>query len=95
MPKVDEGNTMKLIRYRDAGMHTYTYFWADSNHRVISPYFDREEDAKEWAGDKLTALDDPKRIEFEEKREESLEEYRKQAMELWNDSCTSVRKNND
>jgi hypothetical protein len=52
---------MKLIRYRDAGMHTHTYFWTDSNHRVVSPYFDREEDAKEWSEDKLTALDDPKR----------------------------------
>ena len=59
---------MKLIRYRDAGMHTHTYFWTDSNHRVVSPYFDREEDAKEWSEDKLTALDDPKRLEFEEKR---------------------------
>jgi len=84
---------MKLIRYRDAGMHTHTYFWADSNHRVISPYFDSEDEAKHWCEDKITALDDPKRIEFEEKREESLEEYRKQAMELWNDSCTAPRKN--
>jgi len=76
MPKVDEGHTMKLIRYRDAGMHTHTYFWADSKHRVISPYFDREEDAKEWAGDKLTALDDPKRIEFEEKRNYEWDEWK-------------------
>lgn len=41
--------TMKLIKYRDAGMHTYTYFWIDENQRVASPYFDSEEDAKEWA----------------------------------------------
>jgi hypothetical protein len=33
-----------------------------------------------------------KQAEFAKKREESLDEYRKQAMELWNDSCTSVRK---
>ena len=37
-------------------------------------------------------LDDEKAIEFHKKREESLAEYRKQAMELWNDSCTAPRK---
>ena len=30
--------------------------------------------------------------EFAKKRDDSLEEYRKQAMELWNDSCTTPRK---
>lgn len=59
---------MKLIRYRDAGMHTHTYFWTDSNHRVASPYFDTEQKAQEWCGDKVTALDDPKRLKFEENR---------------------------
>jgi hypothetical protein len=44
--------------------------------------------------DKTVDHDDPERIEFERKRNASLEEYRKQAMELWNDSCTSVRKEN-
>ena len=39
---------LQLIKYRDAGMHTYTYFWVNSEHKVFSPYFDREEDAKEW-----------------------------------------------
>jgi hypothetical protein len=37
----------KLIKYRDAGMHSYTYFWT-INGRVVSPYFDHENDAKEW-----------------------------------------------
>jgi hypothetical protein len=41
---------------------------------------------------KIVDLDDPERIEFEKKRNASLEEYRRQAMELWNDSCTAVRK---
>lgn len=40
-------------------------------------------------------LDDEKAKEFAKKREESLAEYRKQAMELWNDSCTAPRKNNE
>jgi hypothetical protein len=76
MPKVDEGHTMKLIRYRDAGMNTYTYFWKNSEHRVASPYFDTEREAQEWYGDKLTALDDPKRIEFEEKRNYEWDEWK-------------------
>ena len=67
---------MKLIRYRDAGMNTYTYFWKNSEHRVASPYFDTEREAQEWAGDKLTALDDPKRIEFEEKRNYEWDEWK-------------------
>lgn len=44
----DRANSMpKLIKYRDAGMNTYTYFWT-INGRVVSPYFDHENDAKEW-----------------------------------------------
>ena len=38
-------------------------------------------------------LDDQKAKEFWKKRELSLEEYRKQAMELWSDSCTTPRRN--
>lgn len=37
-----------LMRYRDAGMPTYTYFWIDSNERIVSPYFDSEKDAHTW-----------------------------------------------
>ena len=57
---------MKLIKYRDAGMSTYTYFWTDSGSRVISPYFDCEESAKAWTEDKLASLDDCE--EFAKKR---------------------------
>jgi hypothetical protein len=57
---------MKLIKYRDAGMSTHTYFWTDSGSRVISPYFDSEEDAKAWTEDKLVSLDDAE--EFAKKR---------------------------
>lgn len=41
-------NDMKLIKYRDPGMHTHTYFWINEEERVISPYFDSEEQANEW-----------------------------------------------
>jgi hypothetical protein len=37
----------KLIKYRDVGMNTYTYFWTIDG-RVVSPYFDDETTAKEW-----------------------------------------------
>lgn len=37
-----------LIKYRDSGMHTYTYFWVTAKHTVISPYFDTEHEALEW-----------------------------------------------
>jgi len=67
---------MKLIRYRDAGMNTYTYFWKNSEHRIVSPYFDTEKEAQEWYGDKVTELDDPKRIEFEEKRNYEWDEWK-------------------
>ena len=39
---------MTLIKYRDSGMHTYTYFWIDETKRVASPYFDTEAEANEW-----------------------------------------------
>jgi hypothetical protein len=42
-----ENSAPKLIKYRDAGMHSYTYFWT-INGRVVSPYFDHETEAKEW-----------------------------------------------
>lgn len=42
--------TMKydLIKYRDMGMNSYTWFWINENDHVVSPYFDNEEDAYEW-----------------------------------------------
>ena len=47
----DRANSMpKLIKYRDAGMNTYTYFWTIDG-RVVSPYFDHEKDAKEWTNE--------------------------------------------
>lgn len=42
---------IELVKYRDAGLPTYTWFWVTSNHKVISPYFDSEEDAMSWKND--------------------------------------------
>ena len=38
---------MELIKYRDAQMNTFTYFWVQGD-RVISPYFSSEKQANEW-----------------------------------------------
>jgi hypothetical protein len=38
----------ELIKYRDAQMHTYTYFWINKNNQVVSPYYDSEAHAQQW-----------------------------------------------
>jgi len=59
---------VKLIKYRDAGMSTYTYFWVrEEGSGVISPYFDSEEQALTWAKeDKLCSHEEAE--EFAKKR---------------------------
>ena len=37
-----------LVKYRDAGMNSHTYFWKNSNNQTISPYFDSENEAHGW-----------------------------------------------
>jgi hypothetical protein len=37
-----------LVKYRDAGMNTYTYFWKNSDNHTISPFFDSEREAQDW-----------------------------------------------
>lgn len=37
-----------LVKYRDAGMPTYTYFWITEKKTVYGPYFDSEAEANEW-----------------------------------------------
>ena len=39
---------LTLVKYRDAGMNTYTYFWKNEEERVASPFFDSEKEAHEW-----------------------------------------------
>jgi hypothetical protein len=41
------GSGLELVKYRDAGMSTYTYFWVIGT-KCISPYFDSEADARVW-----------------------------------------------
>ena len=37
-----------LIKYRDIGMPTYTYFWKNEAESIVSPFFDSEKDAYQW-----------------------------------------------
>jgi len=30
-------------------MNSYTYFWKNEEHRTVSPYFDTEGEAMDWA----------------------------------------------
>lgn len=39
---------LTLVKYRDAGMNTYTYFWKNEEERVASPFFDSENEAHDW-----------------------------------------------
>lgn len=58
---------MELIKYRDSGMATYTYFWVDDHKRVCSPYFNTTDEAMDWSTTEidLTVRDDA-RAEDEE-----------------------------
>ena len=40
---------MQLVRYRDASMVTYTWFYVDVSARVmVSPFFESEQEALAW-----------------------------------------------
>lgn len=39
---------LELVKYRDAGMNTYTYFWVNTRKSVVSPYFNSDQEALDW-----------------------------------------------
>jgi hypothetical protein len=43
---------LHLIKYRDIGMSSYTYFWKNQNDQMVSPFFDSEADAMAWTKEK-------------------------------------------
>jgi hypothetical protein len=43
---------IELVKYRDWGMHTFTYFWVNKNRNIVSPYFESEDAAMKWAEEK-------------------------------------------
>ena len=50
-------NNMELVKYRDQGMPTYTYFWINDDQKIVSPFFDSEDDAAEWLNKRLNNMD--------------------------------------
>lgn len=71
---------IELIKYRDAGMNSYTYFWKDENQHTASPYFDTEAEAMEWAKQKP----EPRILEEERAFDEAWAELEKR--QNWKDS---------
>ena len=65
---------MQLIKYRDAGMQTYTYFWKNENDQIISPFFDSEPEAMAWRNEKT----DPKILDDARAEDEEFERIQKQ-----------------
>lgn len=43
---------LELIKYRDAGMASYTYFWKNENNQLSSPFFNSEAEAMDWTKEK-------------------------------------------
>jgi hypothetical protein len=37
-----------LVKYRDIGMSSYTYFWKNETNQMVSPFFDSEAEAIDW-----------------------------------------------
>ena len=66
-------NKIELIKYRDAGMQTYTYFWKNENGQMVSPFFDSEAEAMAWTNEKT----DPKAIEDARAEDEEFERISK------------------
>lgn len=43
---------LDLIKYRDVGMASYTYFWKNENNQISSPFFNSEAEALDWTNEK-------------------------------------------
>ena len=43
---------LQLIKYRDVGMASYTYFWKNENNQISSPFFNSEAEALDWTNEK-------------------------------------------
>ena len=68
---------MELIKYRDVGMATYTYFWKNKDNHTVSPFFDSESDAMGWFSDKgYEVSTHEKQQEFEKIRNYEWDEWK-------------------
>ena len=71
---------LDLVKYRDAGMQTYTYFWKNENNQMVSPFFDSEAEAMAWTKEKS----DPKVRDDEKAFDEAWAELERK--QTWKDS---------
>jgi hypothetical protein len=65
---------MELIKYRDIGMASYTYFWKEQD-RIVSPFFDDEIAAMVWANKDKP---EPKVLDDARAEDEEFERIQKQ-----------------
>lgn len=49
---------MNLIKYRDPQDQDYIHFWIDENDQIISPTFQTEAEAIQWANTKGSSIKD-------------------------------------
>ena len=48
---------MKLVQYRDIGMHTYTYFYVNESNVTVSPFFNSDKEAETWLREQADKFD--------------------------------------
>ena len=71
---------IELIKYRDAGMQTHTYFWKNENGQMVSPFFNSEAEAMDWTKEKI----DPRIRDDEKAWDEAWAEL--QRKQTWKDT---------
>ena len=49
---MEQQTKLDLVKYRDSGMATYTYFWKNESGQLVSPFFDSEKEAQDWIAEK-------------------------------------------
>jgi hypothetical protein len=40
--------SITLVKYRDIGLTTYTWFWINEEKDLVSPFFDSQKEAESW-----------------------------------------------
>jgi len=65
--------SITLVKYRDAGMQTYTYFWKNENEQIVSPFFNSETEAMDWTNERP----DPKERDDARAEDEEFERISK------------------
>lgn len=67
---------LELIKYRDGGMATYTYFWKTEDGQMVGEFFDSELDALKWAQGRFKK--EPREVDDARAEDEEFERIQKQ-----------------